>query len=98
MEIGPVNGIRAISLLSVQRSENAAPPIFEIDASARADDEAYSSSSQTPDRGLEDGEFDFPMRRPIGVGKPCRPRRGEEQALACLHDVQSALSKSTLMA
>jgi hypothetical protein len=59
MEIGRVNGIRAISLLSVQRSENAAPPIFEIDASARADDEAYSSSSQTPDRGLEGDEFDF---------------------------------------
>ena len=59
MEIGPVSGIRAISLLSVQRSENAAPPIFEIDASARADDEAYSSSSQTPDRGLEGDEFDF---------------------------------------
>ncbi len=58
MEIGPVNGIRAISLLSVQRSEGVAPPIFEIDASAPAGDETYSSGSQHSQRGLEGEESD----------------------------------------
>jgi len=54
MEIGPVTGIRAVSLLAMQRTESGLPPVFEIDASARPGDDAYSSSKQRPDRGLED--------------------------------------------
>lgn len=54
MEIGPVTGIRTVSLLTLQRTESGLPPAFEIAASARPDDGAYSSSRQTPDRGLED--------------------------------------------
>ena len=52
MEIGPVTGIRAVSLLNTQRIESALPPAFQIDASARAGDDAYSASRQIPDRGL----------------------------------------------
>jgi len=48
MEIGPVPGVRAVSLLNVQRPESAQPPVFEIDPAARADDETYSASRQTP--------------------------------------------------
>ncbi len=56
MEIGPITGVRAVSLLSVHRVESTQPPVFEIDPSARAADETYSTSSQTPDRGLADEE------------------------------------------
>lgn len=56
MEIGPVCGIRAISPVGVKRPESSAPPAFDVDASARADDETYSSSRQKSERGLEDEE------------------------------------------
>jgi hypothetical protein len=59
MEIGPITGVRAPSLLSVQRMENAQPPVFEIESSARTGDETYSSSHQAPDRGLEDEGSDM---------------------------------------
>ncbi len=54
MEVGPITGVRAVSLLNVKRTGDAQPPVFEIDSSARAGDEAYSPSHQTPDRGLEE--------------------------------------------
>lgn len=73
MEIGPVNGIRAISLLSVQRHENDARPIFEIDASAKADEETYSSNRQTPDRGLEGEEFDSPPEEEVNSALEALP-------------------------
>jgi hypothetical protein len=56
MEIGPVNGIRAISPVSVKRPESSAPPVFHVHESARADDETCSSSRQQSERGLEDEE------------------------------------------
>ena len=52
MEIAPIAGIRAVSLLHELRTENTEHLRIEIEASARADDETYSSNSQTPDRGL----------------------------------------------
>ncbi len=54
MEIAPITGVRAPSLLQVKRSENSQSPVFEIAPSARTGDETYSSSHQTPDRGLEE--------------------------------------------
>jgi hypothetical protein len=54
MEIGHVTGIRAVSLLTMQRTESGLLPALEVAASARPGDDAYSSSRQTPDRGLED--------------------------------------------
>ena len=60
MEIGPISGIRASSLLTVRRTESTQAPVFEIDPSARADDETYSSSKQNPDRGLADEDSDSP--------------------------------------
>ncbi|MGB7547880.1 MAG: hypothetical protein WBM14_09030 [Terracidiphilus sp.] len=54
MEIGPITGVRAASLLSVHRIDSALRPVFEIDPSAPTADETYSSRSQTPDRGLAD--------------------------------------------
>jgi len=58
MEIGPVTGVRAVSLLTVQKTTDAQPPVFEIDASARTGDETYSPSRQAPDRGLENEDSD----------------------------------------
>lgn len=55
MEIAPIPGIRTFGLTNVQRVDVQAPR-FEVDATARTDDETYSPSSQTPDRGLEEDE------------------------------------------
>ncbi|MFZ0743140.1 MAG: hypothetical protein WAM85_01985 [Terracidiphilus sp.] len=60
MEIGPITGIRAVNLLAVKRPGSADFPVFEIDPSARPDDETYSSSSQTPHRGLEEEDSASP--------------------------------------
>lgn len=54
MEVGPITGVRAVSLLNVKRTIDAQPPVFEIDPTARAGDEPYSPSHQAPDRGLEE--------------------------------------------
>ena len=57
MDLGPIAGIRSISLLNAQKATVEAPPHFEIDASARPDDE-HASKQQTPDRKPEkDAEF-----------------------------------------
>jgi hypothetical protein len=55
MEIAPIPGIRTFGLTNVQRVDVQAPR-FEVDALTRTDDETYSPSSQTPDRGLEEEE------------------------------------------
>lgn len=60
MEIGPITGVRSPSVLNVQRVKSAETPSFVIDPSARADDETYSSSSQPPDRGLEEEQPSSP--------------------------------------
>jgi hypothetical protein len=59
MEIGPMSGVRAVSLVTVHRIESALPPAFEIDASARADDEAHAAERQTAKRGLEEEDSDL---------------------------------------
>lgn len=57
MDLGPISGIRSISLLNAQKAQVDAAPHFEIDASARPDDER-GSKQQTPDRKPEkDAEF-----------------------------------------
>jgi len=51
MDLGPITGIRSISLLNAQKTKAEESPRFEIDASARSDEEGYSpSQEQTPDR------------------------------------------------
>jgi hypothetical protein len=54
MEVGTVPGVRADSLLSSRRPVSAQPPAFEIEPTARSEDETYSASHQAPDRGLAD--------------------------------------------
>jgi hypothetical protein len=56
MEIGPLTGVRSVSVLNTPRAKSGLLPAFEIDASERPGDDAQSSSSQTPDRGLEDDD------------------------------------------
>lgn len=58
MELGPIPGIRAVSLLGPQKAESMLPPRFEIEASARTGDETYSPHSQNADRGLADEDSD----------------------------------------
>jgi hypothetical protein len=54
MEFAPIAGIRAMSLLNVQKAPDKVAPRFETEASERASDESYSSSQQPPERGLEE--------------------------------------------
>jgi len=57
MDLGPLAGIRAISLLNAQKMKAEESPHFEIDASARAGDE-HASNQHAPDRKPEkDVEF-----------------------------------------
>jgi hypothetical protein len=59
MEFSPIAGIRAVSLLEVQKQVDRAAPRFEIEASERSSDEHYSPShQQAPERGFEDEEED----------------------------------------
>lgn len=59
MEIGPITGIRALSLLDVPKVNADPLPTFEVESSARAGDETYSSNGEDPDRGLEAEDSDF---------------------------------------
>ena len=59
MEIGPITGVRAVSLLSMHRTENTQSPVFEIEACARTGDESSSLNRHTPDRELEDEDSEF---------------------------------------
>jgi hypothetical protein len=54
MEVGPITGVRALSLLNPSRAVSALDPVFKIDATGRADDETYSPSRKAADRGLEE--------------------------------------------
>ena len=60
MEIGPITGVRSPSVLNVQRINSSETPAFVIDPSAKADDETYSSNSQTSERGLEEEQSSSP--------------------------------------
>jgi hypothetical protein len=60
MEFAPIAGIRAESLLNVQRAADRVAPRFEIEASERSGDEKYSPSQQSPERGLEEEEASEP--------------------------------------
>jgi hypothetical protein len=75
MEIGPIAGVRAGSLLSVQRAESAQPPVFLIDPSARPGDETYSSARQAPNRGLEDEDSVEPGEEEFDLAAPPTPAR-----------------------
>lgn len=63
MDIAPIGGIRIFSPGTPLKADSTAPR-FEIGASTRADEEKYSSSRQTPDRGLEDEEAETPAAEP----------------------------------
>jgi hypothetical protein len=58
MEISPIPGVRAVSLLNVPKTDSTHPPAFDIEPPARTGDETYSSSRETPDRGLEAADSD----------------------------------------
>ncbi len=53
MELGPITGIRAVTLFSPEKSEASVPQNLAVDPTDRAGDDAYNTSRQTPDRGLE---------------------------------------------
>lgn len=58
MEVGPITGVRAVSLLNVSRAVSALDPVFKIDPTGRADDETYSPGRKAADRGLEEETTD----------------------------------------
>ncbi len=56
MDLGPIAGIRSVSLLHVQRAQDPVPQ-FQVDASERSDDEPESSNQQSfEDEFQEAGE------------------------------------------
>jgi hypothetical protein len=55
MEIAPIPGIRSFGPTIVRRVDSQAQH-FEVEAAARTDDETYSPSGQTPNRGLDEKE------------------------------------------
>lgn len=75
MEIGPITGVRAVSLLGTQRTESSPHPLFEIDPSARAGDETYSAARQTPKRGLEEEDSGEPEEEEFEYSAPPIPAR-----------------------
>jgi hypothetical protein len=58
MEVGPITGVRALSLLNSSRAVSALDPVFKIDPTGRADDETYSPGRKAADRGLEEETTD----------------------------------------
>jgi hypothetical protein len=55
MEFGPITGIRAVSLLNIQKAADRVAPRFETEASERPGDEPSGSSNQeAAERGLEE--------------------------------------------
>ena len=56
MEFGPITGIRAVSLLNIQKAADRVAPRFETEASERPGDEPSGSSNQdTANHGLAYG-------------------------------------------
>jgi hypothetical protein len=53
MELGPISGIRSVTLLQAKRAEKGDSPLFVIDASARTGDEPSSPDQQTPGGDLD---------------------------------------------
>jgi hypothetical protein len=62
MELGPISGIRSVTLPQARRAEKDNTPLFVIDASARAGDDPGSSDQQSsgrdPDNALEEQAAD----------------------------------------
>ena len=56
LELAPVPGLRTVSTGSPLGEQQLLRPPLAIEESARAGDDAYTASRQTPDRGLEDEE------------------------------------------
>ncbi len=56
MDFAPIAGIRAVSLLNVQKAPDKVAPRFDIEASERASDDSHSTKQETADRGLDEEE------------------------------------------
>jgi hypothetical protein len=54
MEIAPIAGIRAVSLVAPHRVVGGEPLPFSVEDSARTDDEGRSANEQDSDRDLEE--------------------------------------------
>ncbi len=63
MDLGPIAGIRSVSLLNAQRAKREGTPSFEIDSSARTDDE-HTSNQQPPERKPDRKPHREPEREP----------------------------------
>jgi hypothetical protein len=46
VDLGPIAGIRSISLLNARKTESEGTPHFEIDAAERSGDDSYSASGE----------------------------------------------------
>jgi hypothetical protein len=64
MDFAPISGIRAVSLLNVQKAPDKVAPRFEIEASERTRDESRSTKQESADRGL-DAEDEVPEQAEI---------------------------------
>jgi hypothetical protein len=56
MDFAPISGIRAVSLLNVQKAADKVAPRFEIESSERTSDDSHSTKQETADRGLDEEE------------------------------------------
>lgn len=54
MDLGPITGIRSVSLFSARKQQKEDAPRFEIDASAQANDESFTSSQDAPERKADE--------------------------------------------
>ena len=54
MEVGPVTGIRGVSLLRPPETEVLVLPAAAVKPSIQTGDDAYSAGSETPDRDIEE--------------------------------------------
>ncbi len=54
MDLGPITGIRSVSLFNTRKPQKDDSPRFEIDASAQAGDESFTSSQDSPEHKEEE--------------------------------------------
>jgi hypothetical protein len=65
MEIAPVAGVRAVSLLRQPKAADASQP-FRIDASERTEDDSYSPDGRHSSDALEEGNDVVPQEDGTG--------------------------------
>ena len=67
MDLGPVEGIRAIGAVGVRRSVIGVAPAIAVEDTGRMEEDSYGSDEKQPERGLEE-EDDELAESPEGNG------------------------------